>query len=826
MKTLWALWFCTLLVGLTVAAHALEYDSGQPILLQVQVSSYKVTPGQTVQISLSASDIDYIKGPNGTFNGQVNDPVTLTWEANAGDLKKMSVGSNPVDLLWSSPMTPGYYAIYVKAQDSGKYANDPPVSRIIEIAVQPLGGGDFTPAVRVGANPQTVRLSRGSISVLTAQLYGKSVAGKEIRFYATGGTLSGNTATTDANGVASVQLTVGKNDLGSISVAAYYGNTTATTTVEVVTHNPTPAPYPPAYVPNVPNVPLPLPVLPPNSQGVLVDVQPATLPADGQSTAIVTVRVTDARGIGYPMKPVLFRTTMGIVQPMGVTDPMGYARVPLTAATAPGVAVVAAQIDALQGYTLVSFTPLQPAPVVPAAPTGPPRIFLTVDPNSMTADGVSKARVEALVLDSDNHAAVGAPVYFTATLGTLQQGAINTGPDGRAVTTLTAADRPGLTTISAQVGQTIAASQLAFTTAAPSAAALDIRSWGGQQSGFVAEKWLLRQIQIKDGTNASLSQTLQIIDDNAKVIKEYDLGKFGILITDQNGIAQGLAIEEDDKIMLTFLKPDGTPSRLLVMNLATGSHLVSARYANPAGNVLVTVSQPDGTKPELQYFSPKNDPILVLRDGLESLPVTALGSDGYLVVALPGGTVRLYNPAGVQVSEAKRADGLPAAQAAVGPGGGWVAVASAQAGQAPNRPCLSIFSRQGTPLMTFDLEATALTPVGNGALLASTPERTVYVNLISNKMDWSVAGGYDHCLVSGAYAVLAGQRDAQTKALISRVLVMRLTDGVLVNTQDFADFHSINAVLPVNEKGMVGIATESYALRFPLPAADQPAGKK
>lgn len=805
MRTLSLLLVSMMLVGFATIAQAIEYNVGSPINLSVQVSAYKVLPGVQVQIRASASDSDFVVGPNNSFSDRITDPVTITWEVTEGRLQQMSTTANPIDLTWSGTMKPGVYAIVIKAADSGRYAVDPPVSKLIEITVEQPGGAAVVPTVRVGANPQTIRLHMGNSTQITAQVLGKDVANKEVRFYASRGALSATRATTDATGAAVVRLTVSVQDIGTVGVAAYYGNTTSTTTVEVVPRNPAPEPYP-----TTPGIPLP----PPNSQGVLIDAQPATLPADGQSAAAIVVRVTDFRGYGIPQKPVLFRTTMGIIQPLSVTDPMGYARTQLVAANTPGTAIVSAQIDALHGYTLVNFTgnsPQQPA-------AGLPRIFLTIDPTMMMADGVSKARVEVLVLDSDSHALVGTPVYFAATLGNLQQGTVTTGPDGRAVTALTASDRPGLATISAQVGQLVAASEISFTGAAAGGPALDIRSWAGQQTGFVSERWKLRELQVQDGTQAAQTQTLQILDENAKIIKELELGKNGALITDQNGIACGYATEGDGKAQLTLLKPDGSAQRTFSMNLGVGSHLVAVQYANPLGNLLVSISQPDGTRPEVQYFNATNEPILVLRDGLEALPVMALGLDGYLVVALPGGTVRLYNASGVMVSEARRTDGLPATQAAVAPAGEWYAVASALAGQTQNTPKLSAFSRQGTPLAIFDLEATALTPVGNGSLVASTPDRTTYVNLVSKRLDWSIAGGYDHFLTAGAFGVIAGQRDPRTKALVSRVLVVRLKDGSVAGSQDFTDLRSINAVLPPNDKGLVGIVAMTYSFRFALPA--------
>jgi len=832
------------LLGWASLCAAVEYDARQPINLQVRVSSYQVTPGQTVNINITAYDVYYIKGPNNTTNGQVNDQVTFSYSAAGGQLQLLSDTGATVNLLWTSPVTPGYYAVFVNAHDSGRYGVKPAVAQIIQLNVEQAGAAAFVPSVRVGANPQTVQLNRTNNTLITAQIIGKNIAGKTVRFFTSGGTLSANSAFTDVNGSTTVRLTVSESNLGEVQVAAYYGNTTSTTTVEVMRHSPA---TPPSSQPVI------IPIAPPSSQGVLINVKPATLPADGQSTAVVTVHVTDRFGNGYPQQPVVFRSSMGLIPAVSVTDQFGYASVQLTAATNPGTALINAQIGNLAGYAAIVFVgvaqpqqppvfvPPQPAvlppqqttPVQPqqpdvtqtqmadTAPSQPavaaPHIYLTVDSTSLPADGAATARVEALVLDNGGHAMVNIPVTFNTTLGKLQRDVVNTGTDGRAAELLTAADHPGLATVSAQTGGTHAASQVSFTGAGAQASRLEIHGWGSQQSGFVAEKWLLRQLHLEEGANASVSQTLQILDNYAKVIKEFELGKDDILITDQNGLACGYAGEEADKLQVHLLQPDGNPARALTLSLPLGSHIVSANYANPAGNLLVTIASPDGSKPMLQFFAAQNDPVLVLRDGLDTLPVTALSADGFLLVALHGGTVRLYDPAGALLSEARRTDGLQEVQAAVGPNGAWYAVASAAITQTERHPCVSIFSRQGNSLGTFDIEINTLLPCGNNALIASTPTQTIYLSLVSKRIEWSLPGGFDHFLFAGNYGVIAGQSDPKTKQLVSRIIIVNLKDGAAVNTQDFGDLHAITAVLPPNDKGLVGVVTAPFSIRFPLP---------
>ncbi|MDP4247125.1 MAG: Ig-like domain-containing protein, partial [Bacteroidota bacterium] len=73
-----------------------------------------------------------------------------------------------------------------------------------------------------------------------AQLLGKDIAGKTVTFFATAATLSATQAVTNANGVATVQLSVDPDKTGSIRVAAFYSNTVSSTTIQVVKNSPTP----------------------------------------------------------------------------------------------------------------------------------------------------------------------------------------------------------------------------------------------------------------------------------------------------------------------------------------------------------------------------------------------------------------------------------------------------------------------------------------------------------------------------------------------------------------------------------------------------------
>ncbi|MHB9025317.1 MAG: Ig-like domain-containing protein [Armatimonadota bacterium] len=789
---------------LAVAASAVEYQVGQSINLRVTTSARTVAPGFLVQISISAGDVDYLMGANNYIQEKIDDPVTISYEANGGSLQRRSVTSNPLELTWSSPIKPGNYAIFITARDSGKYAPDPAVRQIVEITVQQQNTVP-APAVRLTSDAQTLRPPRHRTASLTAQVLGNNAGGKTVRFFATRGTLSATQATTNAGGLATVTLTVTEDDAGTATVAASYGTTTATTNITIIDRDRDGGPVipPPPYT----------------SNGLLIDVNPPTLPADGQSTANVTVRLTDRNGYPISRQAVIFRTTMGRIQAYGITNYYGYATVRLIASDTPGTGYVTADAAGLRSYTPVVFYDVRPQPGGGATGAGTVRIFLTIDPNTLPGDGTSRARIEALVLDTDGRAVVNTPVLFTATLGRLQPTSVNTGADGKAVTTLYAADRPGTGTVTAQVGQVQAAGQIVFQALGQTAGqGLDVRSWRGQQSSFVNEGLVLRQVHVEGNEPGATSSTLIVLDTTGRAVREINIGDRAVLVYDQYGAVRGYGTESDQTAKIQLLRADGAPLRAVTVNLPLGSHLVEARYAEPGGQLVVTQANPDGSRPEVALYGPNGAALLSLRNGLESLPVLALSGDGYLALALPGGSVRLYAPSGTLAGEARRTDGLQARQVAVGPNGSWVAVSAGTDGKPDVLPRVTVFSRQGTPIASFEVDAMQLTPAGANALVASGPERTSYLNLATRRIDWTLAGGYERFLAVGAHGIIAGMRDPKTQTLISRVSVVRLSDGKVIASQDFNDLRSVNAILPPDANGFVCVVTMTYAVRFPLPA--------
>ena len=804
MQIRWLIGILLLLVLFGARVSAVQYIADQPISLDVRTGATSVAPGHQVQIRIAAFDVDQADGGRAGMQ-RVDDPVTLTYEATGGQLSKRSVTQNPVDLVWLSPTKPGYYAIFITAQDSGRYFADPPVRRVIELRVEQQGVA-FVPTVRVGATPQTIQLDRSNSSSITAQLLGEGIAGKGVRFFSTGGTLSAVNAVTNNAGLATVRLTVRKEDVGTLTVAAVYGNTVSTTTVQVVERTPGPViPRPPTFPP-----------LPPGNMqpGFVVSVEPPSLPADGRSTAIVRIRMTDIRGLPLQRQSVFFRSTIGVVAPRRtVTDNWGYATAEITASDYPGGGYVVVTSGAVESYAPIVMNPVDE----PGGNDGAPRIFLTLDPTRQMADGASRVYVEALVLDERNRAVRDQSVSFTTTLGRLAQAAVRTDEEGKAGTSLIAPDRPGLAVVTATVGRITAASQVAFEGGGAGGPQLEIAYWSGQNTSFVAPNWLLHEMHVDAGGQGATTSELKIYDRLGKLVLQVPLGTNGVIVRDQYGLAHGYCFKEDGKSTVVLLKPSGELDRTIVIPLAIGSDIQEVKYADPGGQVLVSTSRPDGTEPDVRFYSPAGAEILAVNKGLERLPEMALGADGYLAMALPGGTVRIYSQFGQLVAEGRRADGLQATHIAIGPGATWVAVAASLAGQTERRPVVSVFSQQGgAPLATFELEANQLVAVSNTALAVSTPERTVLINVAGRNIAWQVSGSFERFLAVKDVGILAGHHGEQGNGISSRITVVRLRDGQLVVSEPFA-VGRVVALTPPGADGIIGVLGNFYALGITLP---------
>lgn len=789
-----------------LATLAVEAVAGPPIALSLRISGRETMPGGTLTLTISAEDVDYMIEQDGRITDKINDPVHISWQATGGSLQLLTPANlSPYTVKWTAPATPGYYVLYISADDEGRGYDDVAVNRVIEVTVR-QAGGNIVPSVRVTASPQTINLKLGNNSIITAQLVGKDIAGKTVNFFTTSGVLSSVSAVSDANGLAAVRLTAGIRDVGTAVVAASYSNTTSTTTVEIVSGNP--QPLPPTPIP-------PGPPLPPYVPAFLIDVNPPALPADGTSTAQVTVRLTDGRGLGIRNQWVDFTSSFGRIQFRGRTDIYGYARVVLYAPDQPGTSLITATSGALRSYTTVQFYQQR------VVQTGSPRVFLTVTPTTVLADGTSRIVVAALVLDRDGYA-LRTNVEFSSTLGTVITPLARTNGDGQAATYLQAPTTPGMAVVSARVDDIVAASQVVFQAiAANTGVGLNIVQWSSQQEYYAAENWLFRQWHKEGGAQANSGNELIILDTNGVATRRIPLATSVSLLRDQYGLAHGYGQIKNDELSIDVLSPAGDIQRSIKLRLQPGIEIKNLSYADPSGIILVGLANPDGSKAQVYLYSAQGETLVSLSDGLESYPIAFLNGDGHLALALAGGTTRLYNPQGAIVGEGKRTDGLPATWLTIAPNGEWFAVAAEMTGQKETPPRLNIFSRQGTLLFVFNAAVRGLNSAGKNALVVKTDTGTQYLDITERKVKWTMTNNYEMMLEVAGTGIFAGLRDPKTEQFISRVLVVQLKSGKVLASQDFNNLYEIRALLPADAEANIRLLCKEYLLKFPLPLEDK-----
>ena len=139
-----------------------------------------------------------------------------------------------------------------------------------------------------------------------------------------------------------------------------------------------------------------------------ITAQHTLLPADGESSTVVTVTVRDA--YGNPVDdgtPVVFQTTLGSMAPLTTTTDNGLVTATLTATTTAGTARVSAVCDGRIAQVDVQFEPGPPA-----------HLTLTANPTALTADGVSTSTLTVQVTDAYGNAVDdGTPITFTTNAG-------------------------------------------------------------------------------------------------------------------------------------------------------------------------------------------------------------------------------------------------------------------------------------------------------------------------------------------------------------------------------------------------------------------------
>ena len=136
-----------------------------------------------------------------------------------------------------------------------------------------------------------------------------------------------------------------------------------------------------------------------------------TIIANGRDSTFVDAIVRDEFGNSVgPNIEITFTTTLGTIEPSALTNINGVARAILRSGTNSGYATVTARWStSVSAHTTVFF-----------ASTVARSIMLQINPQSITADGVSQAQLRAQVLDRNSYpVSDGVPVIFEATRGIL-----------------------------------------------------------------------------------------------------------------------------------------------------------------------------------------------------------------------------------------------------------------------------------------------------------------------------------------------------------------------------------------------------------------------
>ena len=315
----------------------------------------------------------------------------------------------------------------------------------VSAAVADLAGTaavDFSPegaspsaavSLALHVSPASTPADGVSAATVTAVVYGAAgepLGGVPVFFGVSGGSLAAASATTDAEGVASVGWTSPVPGKFSVTATTQSGALSAAATEEFT----------------------------PPAARVTVTAAASSLPADGVSSTVVSAGVIGQDGAPLAGVPVTF-TFPGQQPTTALTDAAGLATATFVADRQAGVATLEASVGSVGGAATITLTPLAD------------RLVLVASPASVPADGVTAAVLTATVYDQLGKPVPGVNVAFYAALGTLlgaHPGANNivTGSDGAATMPLVSTS-PGVATVTASSWGLNAATTVSFT---PSAA--------------------------------------------------------------------------------------------------------------------------------------------------------------------------------------------------------------------------------------------------------------------------------------------------------------------------------------------------------------------
>jgi hypothetical protein len=689
------------------------------------------------------------------------------------------------------------------------------------------GGGDYQrPNITVNVFPQTLAAdgaSMGTVDIIAMDALGRPMQMQQIFLTATLGTIQPTNIITDLTGRARATI-IAPRFPGQATISAQTNGANGMGTITFLQGN---------TYPNDPNYPNPTPT----NMGILLTITPKTLNTDGLTTAQVLVRaINQQTGQVYTNMPIALMTTAGKIFPKTVTtDATGSAIATYTtpfAAEEPQAAIIA---NGPNGMTATGYITL-----LTGVKNG--NIFnikVSLTPTSIDGDGNDFCAVDVTVTDAGtNRPASNQPVVLSTNIGTLSANAFVTDRNGRVRSTLTAPllengdIRRATVTASIDNDKDSATVEIVpanktttiDTTTPTSAAPIRMSAWQGQTRGFVANNWILQQYRSSTRPGDTAAQSLNILDDDGKVLREIVLSKESLLVRDNYGTARGYTTEENGRAQIVMMKPDGTQVQPIAMNLQPESHVLDAKYSDSTGHLMLILGKQDKTKPEVYFISPDLRTLVSLTDGLKIQPVAGLSNDGYLAVATTDGSLILFGKNGEEIFKIARNDDSIPSIITVAANGEWVALLTTGKTD-KNKPkaakgSLTVYGRDGKELMSIDnASGDKITQASKYGLILNSDTGTAdFYDIKQKKQLWSIKGGYAQFLASGTLGVIAGQWDKGSGNLVSRLLVIKLATGQIVAKQDLYDLLRVESIQPPDDKGLINVITGSYVLKFALPA--------
>ena len=300
---------------------------------------------------------------------------------------------------------------------------------------------DVPADISVSSNPSSIPADGTSTSIITATIkdaYGNKVAdGTDVTFSTTSGLIIPSYTTT-TDGIATATLT-SSTTATTANVTAISGSVSNSTDVTFTAGSPS---------------------------SLSISADNASITADGSSTSIITVVVTDTNGNPVNDTTVDFTTTRGTITPSSKTGTNGIATATLTSSTTTGTATITAISGTATNSINVLFVPSVPASV-----------SVSASPTTITADGTSTSLITAIVKDAyGNKVSDGTVVSFNSSGGTISPSSTTTS-SGIATTTLTSTTTAGSVKVNATSNRKTGSTTVTFKAGLPASIALSASNY-------------------------------------------------------------------------------------------------------------------------------------------------------------------------------------------------------------------------------------------------------------------------------------------------------------------------------------------------------------